>query len=148
MYTIFNTKKRILLSAIILACALSVGTAIGADIPKGAKIKSQDAKLIEFSAYVMEVNIADSVLVIAEKHWVVGEFTVDGKKNKTVLADTNGNAVKLNHFKEGQKVYVRGYEVKNEVVYALNITSLIEQKKADKDYRTIEPLKPIDIDAK
>lgn len=148
MHTILNKKIKIILVVIIWVYTLSVATATGADIPKNDKIKSRDAELVEFSAYVMETNIADSVLVIAEKYWVVGEFTVDGKKNKTVLTGADGHAVKLNHFKAGQKVYVRGYEVQNEIVYALNVRSLIQQKKVDKDYRTIEPLKPIDIDAR
>lgn len=139
----YAQKKTMLLVVAGIFTLLSVTAAAGAQKFTGVKLDSNTALPVEINALVMEVNLSQSYIVIAEKRFEVTPFMIDGKVGKTLLADQTGNPVKLNFFKEGQRVFVKGLKLPDEERYVAGRVQLISEEDISKDYRTVQKLDPI-----
>ena len=137
--------KKIIQSGITtVTCAFLFTTVAGADSLSVVKITDDTAIPMELNALVMEVNTAQSYIVIAEDRFEVRPFSIDDNKaRKTGLFDAGGNPVKLDFFKEGQRVFVEGFEVLEGDRYVARNIRLISQTDIRSDYRKIEKLEEV-----
>ncbi len=140
MNKIDTLKKIIQLGIATLTCALLFTAVAGADSVSVVKMTDDTVIEVEINAIVMEVKVPQSNIVIAEKRFEVKPFTMDGKSGKTRLFDASGNPVKLSFFKEGQRVYVEGYEFSEGDRYVAKSIRLISQTDVRNDYRKIEKM--------
>lgn len=105
-------------------------------------IDLENSEPVEINALIMEVNTAKSYMIVAEKKINITSFK-DGKKiYKTKLMNETGKVIQLSSFKEGQRVLVKGVQLINEQIVALEIKK-IDKKK----YRVIQKalsIKPLE----
>ena len=142
MYKNRIIKTGALLLLVIGINGLMLGSALGAESLPEANVKSTDIAVFDIDATVMEVNAGKAYVVIAEKQFYVTEYRVDGKKYATKLTNTNGDTIKIDGLEERQRVFVRGFEV-SDGVHIAELIQLLSSGSIDKNYRKIEPLKPI-----
>lgn len=128
--------------ALGVLCMLA-GNAAGKDEFSGPKVKSDEIAVFDTVSLLMEVNTTAPYMVIGEMRFAITQFMVDGKSVKTALLDGNGNPAKIDIFKKGQTVSVRGFKLADDVYIADEIR-LVTSKLIGKDYRKIDRMNPVD----
>lgn len=131
-------NKRIHLWILAGICTMLLAAAAGAGEIIPVKLTEDMVAPVDLNALVMEVNKAQSYMVIAEKRFEVTAFSMEGRAGKTLLEDSKGNPVELDFFKKGQRVYVQAFEFTGGIRYVAKRVQLISESDAKKDYRKIK----------
>lgn len=134
----FNKSIHIWILAGIVTMLLAAAAGAGEIIP--VKMTEDTVVPVDLNALVMAVNTTQSYIVIAEKRFEVRPFIMEGQAGKTLLADSGGNPVELGFFKEGQRVFVQGFEFADGIRYVAEKIQLIAESEAKKDYRKIKKI--------
>lgn len=92
---------------------------------------------IEINATVMEVNIAKSYVVVAEKWFDITEFKIGDEVHKTALKDADGEDIPLKSLKEGQRVVVKGIKLSTDKFIAERIQIKASGNEGVKPYQFI-----------
>ena len=79
----------------------------------GMTVDPARVESFELRAQIMEVNLGESYLIVAEKKFDVTEYKIGEETFKTELLDASGNAVPLNFFEKGQRVTVKSIKLPN-----------------------------------
>jgi hypothetical protein len=82
-----------------------------------------DAGTVYVNALVMEVNENESLIIVGEKRIFITKL-IPGSKFKTALLDQNGGEVKLDDFKIGQRVLVKGLNLPDGAIKAESIQKM------------------------
>ena len=93
---------------------------------------------IEIKAEVMEVNLEDSYVVVAEKYFDVTEYKIGDDIHKTTLEDAGGREIPLESLIRGQQVIVKGIKLSTDRFVA----DLIQLKAGGNDQRNPHQLIP------
>lgn len=141
MYYMKIFKKGLILCLIISICVF-LYPAYNSYAFSWLNIDLENSEPVEINAMIMEVNTVKSDMIVAEQRIGIKSFK-DGKKiYKTKLMNEKGSVVQLSSFKEGQRVLVKGVQLSDEIVLALEIKK-IDKKK----YRVIQKalsIKPLE----
>jgi len=113
-----KTVKKVILLGTLMAVMMGFFHPDYSAAVSGLTIDPDAMEEVEIKASVMEVNILKSYVIVAEKKFDVSEFKMGDKFYKTSLLDKQGKAVLLNTFKKGQRVFVRGFILSEEVAVA------------------------------
>lgn len=143
MYKKGAYKVGVILAVVIAAGGMLFGNAMGQEAFSGPKVKSKEIAVFEVNAPVESVDRLNAMVLVAEKQFMVANFMVDGKLFKTELTGEKGNTVKLDAVTAGQRVYVRGFKYMDDVHIA-HVIQIVSSDSVDKDFRTIDRMKPVD----
>jgi hypothetical protein len=98
------------------------------------------ASPIEINASIMEVDLANNFLIVAEKKInLLSRIENGNKKWQTVFLDTNGREISINKLQIKDrvivtgKVIIPGTEAKTEVIEADTVTLIGEKKEKEKN---------------
>ena len=128
-----KTNKKVFLLGILLAVMLGLFYPNHSSAVPGLTIDPDAMVEVEINASIMEVNTIKSYMIIAEKRFDISEFKKEGKTYKTSLLDKNGNAVKLNAFKKGERVLARGFKLSDGVYMAETIQEVSASEKGKRN---------------
>lgn len=98
-----------------------------ADEVSTVKINPDICAEFKIRALIMEVNRARSYMIVGEKTCHVRNYQIGEEILTPRLADSNNNAIELKDFKEGNRVFVRGYELDDGRIFASEVV-LINSK--------------------
>ena len=138
MYYMKIFKKGLILCLIISICVF-LYPAYNSYAASWLNIDLENSEPVEINALIMEVNTAESYIILAEKKINITSFK-DGKKiYETKLMNEKGSVVQLSSLKEGQRVLVNGVQLTDGQIVALEI-----KKIGKKGYRVIQKARIIE----
>jgi hypothetical protein len=88
-----------------------------------ATIEPDEVEDVKINALVMEVNPKESFMIVGEKKILITKL-IAGSKLKTALLDQNDGEVKLEDFKKGQRVLVKGVKLSGGAIKAESIKKM------------------------
>ncbi|MEJ2155784.1 MAG: hypothetical protein P8X96_10645 [Desulfobacteraceae bacterium] len=73
------------------------------------------------NGFIMFLELSQKYLILNEKQIIVGKFKMGNRALTTRLENAEGENVGLEHFRVGQWVTIRGYEVSPTKIYASSV---------------------------
>ncbi|OGP56721.1 MAG: hypothetical protein A2V65_07845 [Deltaproteobacteria bacterium RBG_13_49_15] len=101
-------------------------------------IDPKTAQATEMDMIIMEVHQDESFIIANEKRIEIARFQVGNDIYQTQLLDENGNVIPLASFRKKQRIHVKGYITKDELILATAIQKLISGR-----LKKALPLEPI-----